>query len=130
MAKVAIPYPLRTYVEGKSEVEVAGTSVGQLLQCLAQLFPRLAPHLFSENGQIRKFILIYLNDEDIRYKGGLDAAVDADTTIKIIPAIAGGKGEIRREVSCHKLSVERFCAPDQLAMPKVMEQKYGRSDCL
>ena len=59
MAKVAIPYPLRTYAEGKSEVEVAGTSVGQLLQSLAQLFPRLAPHLFSENGQMRKFILIY-----------------------------------------------------------------------
>ena len=99
MAKIVIPYPLRAYVEGKAEVEIVGASVGQLLQRLAQLFPRIAPHLFSESGQIRKFILVYLNDEDIRYKGGLDAAVSDDNVIKIIPAIAGGKAEAIIEAS-------------------------------
>ncbi len=91
MIKIEIPYPLRTYVEGRSEVEVAGTSIGQILQQLSQQYPRLTPHLFSESGQLRRFILIYLNDEDIRYKGGMEASASDNDTIKIIPAIAGGK---------------------------------------
>lgn len=90
MVTIEIPYPLRTYVEGKSEVQLAGTSVGQLLRELTQQYPRLTPHIFSDSGQLRKFILVYLNDEDIRYKGGLEAEVYTDSTVKIIPALAGG----------------------------------------
>lgn len=90
MVTIEIPYPLRAYVEGKSEIEISGTSIGQLLQQLTQQYPRIAPHLFNDVGQLRKFILVYLNDEDIRYKGGLEAEVYTDSTVKIIPALAGG----------------------------------------
>ena len=90
MVTIEIPYPLRIYVEGKSEIQLTGTSIGQLLHELTQQYPRLAPHIFNESGQLRKFILVYLNDEDIRYKGGLEAEVYTDSTVKIIPALAGG----------------------------------------
>jgi molybdopterin converting factor small subunit len=88
---IEIPYPLRTYVEGQTEIKVSGSSVGQSLQQLIERYPRLAPHLFNESGQLRKFILVYLDDEDIRYKGGMEAEVYTNSTVKIIPAIAGGK---------------------------------------
>jgi len=91
MITIEIPYPLRTYVEGQAQVHLAGTSVGQLLHELTRQYPRITPHLFNESGQLRKFILVYLNDEDIRYVGGLEAAVYTDSTVKIIPALAGGK---------------------------------------
>lgn len=92
MPKIEIPYPLRAYVEGQLEFEATtpAQSVGELLQQLTNLYPRIKPHLLSDNGQLRKFILLYLNDEDIRYKGGLDAALHENTIVKIIPAIAGG----------------------------------------
>ncbi|HEY1350046.1 MAG TPA: MoaD/ThiS family protein [Ktedonobacteraceae bacterium] len=91
MVTIEIPYPLRAYVEGKAEVQFAAASVGQLLHELTQQYPRITPHIFNDTGQLRKFILIYLNDEDIRYKGGLEAEVYTDSTVKIIPALAGGK---------------------------------------
>lgn len=91
MITIEIPYPLRAYVEGQAEVHLTGTSVGQLLHELTQQYPGITPHLFNESGQLRKFILVYLNDEDIRYKGGLEAEVYTDSTVKIIPALAGGK---------------------------------------
>ncbi len=91
MIKIEIPYPLRAYVEGNAEVEVTGASVGQLLQQLIQQYPRIATHLFNDSGQLRKFILVYLDNEDIRYKGGMEAAVHNTNTLKIIPALAGGK---------------------------------------
>lgn len=90
MVTIEIPYPLRTYVDDNVEIQLAGTSIGQLLQELTQRYPRLAPHIFNDSGQLRKFILVYLNDEDIRYKGGLEAEVYTDSIVKIIPALAGG----------------------------------------
>jgi len=90
MVTIEIPYPLRTYVEGKSEIRLSGSSIGQVLQELTRQYPRLTPHIFNDSGQLRKFILVYLNDEDIRYKGGLEAAVYTESTVKIIPALAGG----------------------------------------
>ncbi len=93
MAIIEIPYPFRTYTEGKQKVEVAGSSVLQALQELIQRFPRIAPHLFDTYGRLRQFILIYLNDEDIRYLQGLETPVKDDGVLRIIPSLAGGTDE-------------------------------------
>ena len=90
MAKIEIPSPLRIYTQGNAEVEAAGSSVYQALQHLTQQFPRITPHLFNDNGQLRKFVLIFLNDADIRYIGGLETPVNEESKLKILPSMAGG----------------------------------------
>ncbi|MDH3975920.1 MAG: MoaD/ThiS family protein [Deltaproteobacteria bacterium] len=88
---VRIPTPLRKLTEGKSEVEANGGNVGEIIDNLESSYPGLKEKLCEENGSVRKFLNIYLNDEDIRFMDSLATEVREGDTLALIPAIAGGK---------------------------------------
>jgi molybdopterin converting factor small subunit len=87
--KVQVPTPMRQYTEGQTTVEVAGTTVKAALDDLSAKYPGIAGRLFN-NGQVRQFINLYLNDEDIRYLDNLATPVKDGDELAIIPAVAGG----------------------------------------
>jgi molybdopterin converting factor small subunit len=87
--RVHIPTPLRQHTQGQAVVEAEGTSVQALLDDLGRRFPGITGRLF-DRGQIRRFVNLYLNDEDIRYLDNLTTAVKPGDEVSIIPAVAGG----------------------------------------
>jgi len=89
MATIRIPTPLRPYSGGNSSVAVSGDNVGAALNDLTQQYPDLRQHLF-EGEQLRSFVNVYLNQEDVRYLEGAETAVSENDTLMIIPSIAGG----------------------------------------
>lgn len=88
--KVMIPTPLRPYTENKDSVEVEGQTIDEILSNLALKYPQLKRHLFSEDGRLRNFVNVYVNEEDIRYLDGGDTKIKEGDVVSIIPAIAGG----------------------------------------
>lgn len=86
---VRIPTILRTYTDGERSVEGSGATVGELIDNLETSHEGIRERLL-ENGEVRRFVNIYVNDEDIRFSGGLAAAVADGDTIVILPAVAGG----------------------------------------
>jgi molybdopterin converting factor small subunit len=89
--KIHIPTPLRSYTGGKETVEVAGATVAATLDRLATDFPELRKHLFTEEGKLRSFVNVYLNDDDVRYLPSKEeTAASSDDELTIIPSIAGG----------------------------------------
>ncbi len=90
--KVQIPAPMRQHTDGKSLVEATGDTVQAVLDDLGSKYPGLTGRLF-ENGQLRRFVNIYLNNEDIRYLDSLTTAVKDGDEMAIIPAVAGGEHE-------------------------------------
>jgi molybdopterin converting factor small subunit len=88
--KVLIPTPLRQYADKKDAVEVSATTVGEALSQLTQTHPDLKKHLYTESGQLRAFVNVYLNDEDIRYLAKDQTPVAPTDTLSIVPSIAGG----------------------------------------
>ena len=91
MARILIPTPLRQFAEKNDTVEVAGTTAGEALTALTVRFPDLKKHLFNDEGKLRSFVNVYLNDEDIRYTGKEATPVKDGDTLSIVPSIAGGK---------------------------------------
>jgi molybdopterin converting factor small subunit len=89
-ATIHIPTPLREYANGQTEVPVNATTVGQALAQLVDRYPQLRPHLYTDDGTLRNFVNVYLNDDAVRYIGGDDAAVRDGDTITIVPSVAGG----------------------------------------
>jgi sulfur-carrier protein len=87
--RVHIPTAMRQHAEGQAVVEVSGASVKEALDSLGAKFPSITGRLF-DNGQVRRFINIYLNDEDIRYLDSLTTAIKEGDELSIIPAVAGG----------------------------------------
>lgn len=92
MIKIHIPTPLRQYVGKQGTVEVQGGTVGQALSGLVSQHPDLRRHLYTDDGKLRAFVNVYLNDEDIRYLQKEDTAVKESDNISIVPSIAGGSG--------------------------------------
>ena len=90
MARILIPTPLRQFADKKDTVEVAGRTIGDVLETLTTHYPDLRKNLFNEEGKLRSFVNVYLNDEDIRYLGKEATHVNDDDTISIVPSIAGG----------------------------------------
>ena len=91
MAKVLIPTPLRQYAGKKDSVQVPGATIGEVLGALTTEFPELRKNLYNDEGKLRSFVNVYLNDEDIRYLSkDATAVADADT-VTIVPSIAGGR---------------------------------------
>lgn len=88
--KVSIPTPLRRYTEGASLIEVSGDSVALALESLTEQFPPLKQHLYNEEGRLRSFVNVYVNDDDIRYLQKTETAVKPGDIISIVPSIAGG----------------------------------------
>ena len=95
MAKVLIPTPLRQYADKKDAVELTGASVAEVLTALTTQFPDLRKQLFNDEGKLRSFVNVYLNDEDIRYLKKDATPVAAGDTLSIVPSIAGGLGDVR-----------------------------------
>jgi molybdopterin/thiamine biosynthesis adenylyltransferase/rhodanese-related sulfurtransferase/molybdopterin converting factor small subunit len=90
MAKILIPTPLRQFTEKHDSVELSGGTVGEVLTALTAKFPDLRKQLFSDEGKLRSFVNVYLNDEDIRYLKKDATPVAAGDTLSIVPSIAGG----------------------------------------
>jgi sulfur-carrier protein len=90
MSTVKIPPVLRASVGGAKEVEASGASVGDVLRSLAEQHPATESQLFSEEGDLNRYVNVYLNDEDVRVLDGLNTAVTESDTIVILPAMAGG----------------------------------------
>ena len=90
MSTVKIPPVLRASVGGAKEVEASGSDVGAVLRSLAEQHPATESQLFSEDGELNRYVNVYLNDEDVRVLDGLDTAVTEGDTIVILPAMAGG----------------------------------------
>ena len=88
--KILIPTPLRPYTDKKDSVEAEGATVGELLADLTKKHAGLKAHLYNEQGKLRSFVNVYLNDEDIRYLQKEQTPVSAGDTISIIPSVAGG----------------------------------------
>jgi sulfur-carrier protein len=90
MATIKIPPVLRPSVGGEKEVQAGGGTVGDVLHALAEQHPSTQSQLFSGDGQLNRYVNVYLNDEDVRVLDGLETSVgDADTLV-ILPAMAGG----------------------------------------
>ena len=87
---IEIPSAVKQYVNNQDEVEVEGSSVEEALDSLCTKFTERKPNLFDENGIVRKFINVYLNDDDIRYADGMNSAVKDGDSIQIVPSVAGG----------------------------------------
>ncbi len=90
MIKVRIPTPLRRLTGGQGEVDIEGDSVSALINTLETQYPGIKERLCDEEGAIRRFVNIYINEEDIRFHQGLDTPVKQGDEVSIIPAIAGG----------------------------------------
>lgn len=89
-ATVRIPTTLRPMAGGKSEVEVEGSTVGEVLKALDAAHPGFADRLLGEDGNLRKFVNVFVADDDVRFLDGLDTPVPEGETVAIIPAVAGG----------------------------------------
>lgn len=89
--KVKIPAQLRTLTGGQAEVMVEqAASVRDLLDKVGRLHPELNARLLDENGEIRRFVNIYVGDEDVRFLDGLNTSLDGQSQVSILPAVAGG----------------------------------------
>ncbi len=89
-AKIEIPSALQKFVNNQNAVEVEGETIKDAFGSLISQFGDLQTHLYDEQGRIRSFVNIYVNDEDIRYAKNLDTEVKAGDVIQIVPSIAGG----------------------------------------
>lgn len=90
MPSVKIPPVLRQHTADLDMVEVEGETVGAVLEALVAEYPETRPQLFSEDGELNRFVNVYLNDEDVRVLDGLATGVSATDTVMILPAMAGG----------------------------------------
>jgi MoaD family protein len=92
MPSVKIPPVLRKHTGDQTAVDVAGSNVGEVLNALVAEYPDTQDQLFSGEGELNRFVNVYLNDEDVRVLDGLETAVSDSDTVMILPAMAGGRG--------------------------------------
>jgi sulfur-carrier protein len=92
MATVKIPPVLRTQTGGEAEVAADGATVGEVLRALAAAHPGTESQLFSQDGDLNRYVNVYLNDEDVRVLDGLETPLTQGDTVVILPAMAGGVG--------------------------------------
>lgn len=91
MAKVRIPTPLRKYTGGRDEVTTSGGTLREVLENLETEHGGIRERICDAGGELRRFVNVFLNDEDVRYLSGLDTRVKEEDIISIVPAIAGGR---------------------------------------
>ena len=90
MTTLRIPTPLRAYTSGQSEVSVGGTKISEALNDLTSQFPAIKPHIFSEGGELRPFVNLFVGENNIKDLQGVDTAIKDGDKIMLIPSIAGG----------------------------------------
>jgi len=88
--KVRIPTQLRPLAGGAGEIEVEGATVGDALKALDSAHPGFAERLFDESGNLRRFVNVFMGEEDIRFLDGLSTSVPAGGVVSVVPAVAGG----------------------------------------
>ncbi len=93
-SQLRIPSPLRRFTNGNAIIEVNGVNIREVLDELFTQHPEIKNHLLNENGELRNFVNIFVNNEDTRHNGGLNASISKNSDIRIIPSIAGGSGEL------------------------------------
>jgi sulfur-carrier protein len=87
---VWIPQVLRTQTGGKKQLELAGSSVGELVQALTTEYPSLRGQLLTEDGDLNRFVNVFVNGQDVRYLDGLATPVAERDEVRLLPAMAGG----------------------------------------
>jgi molybdopterin synthase sulfur carrier subunit len=87
---VRIPTPLRRVTKGQDKVEMDGNTLGQIIESLETAFPGFKERLVDEDGEIRYFVNIYLNGEDVRFLQGMETSTKEGDELSIVPAVAGG----------------------------------------
>jgi len=87
---VRVPSQLRSLTTGEAQVSVEGSTVGEVLKALEAAHPGFADRLFDPDGSLRRFVNVFLADEDVRFLQGLDTPVADGQTLSIVPAVAGG----------------------------------------
>ncbi len=90
MATIRIPPVLRASVGGEKEIQADGDNVGEILRAVATDHPDTQSQLFAADGELNRYVNVYLNDEDVRVLDGLETTVGAADTLVILPAMAGG----------------------------------------
>jgi sulfur-carrier protein len=90
MSTVRLPAVLRAQANGEKAIDVDGATVGEIVKGVVERHPALASQLLTEDGDVHRFVNVYLNGQDVRYLGGLDTPVGARDEIRLLPAIAGG----------------------------------------
>jgi sulfur-carrier protein adenylyltransferase/sulfurtransferase len=113
MPKILIPTPLRQYVDKRDSVELSGGTVGEVLAALTSQYADLKRHLYNDEGRLRSFVNVYVNDEDIRYLSKDSTPVKDGDTISIVPSIAGGSAGVAT-------------APDRATLNKDEILRYSR----
>ena len=93
MSQIRVPTPLRPYTQGQRQLDVSAGTVGEALHELTVRFPSIGPHLFNEDGELRPYVNLFVNDEDVRTLQGEQTAVREGDTLMILPSIAGGVPE-------------------------------------
>ncbi len=118
MAKILIPTPLRQYAGKQDAVQLAGKTVGEVLQSLTSQYGELRRHLYNDEGKLRSFVNVYVNDEDIRYLSKEATPLKDGDTVSIVPSIAGGStGVAAPPVTLSKDEILRYSR--HLIMPEV-----------
>jgi len=88
--KVLIPTPLQKFTNNEASIEVSGGTIAELIDVLESNFPGIKARLCDENGQVRRFLNLYVNEEDIRFLDGTNTALKDGDEVSIVPAVAGG----------------------------------------
>ena len=118
MAKILIPTPLRQYAGKQDSVDLAGATVGDVLNSLTSQYAELRRHLYTDEGKLRSFVNVYVNDDDIRYLDKEATALKAGDTVSIVPSIAGGSAGIAAPpLTLSKEEILRYSR--HLIMPEV-----------
>ena len=89
-AKVRIPTVLRPAMGGQTTIAVEGSTIGEVLDQITSEYPAIKGQLVNEDGSLHRFLNVYVNDDDVRYLGGVNAPVANDDEITLLPAVAGG----------------------------------------
>lgn len=88
--RVLIPTPLRPYTDQQESLDLDGGTVGEVLAALSSRYGELRRHLYADDGRLRSFVNVYVNDEDVRFLGGLETELSDGDVVSILPAVAGG----------------------------------------
>ncbi len=123
MPKILIPTPLRPYTDKLDTVDASGATIGELLADLTQKHAGLKAHLYNEQGKLRSFVNVYVNDEDIRYLQKEQTPVSAADTVSIIPSVAGGAPASAEAAAGKPASAEAEALP-QLTNDEI--KRYSR----
>tara|TARA_B100001123_G_C14493763_1_gene703501 strand:- start:185 stop:460 length:276 start_codon:yes stop_codon:yes gene_type:complete len=87
---VRVPAPLRNLTKEQSKIEIDASTISELIDGLESLYPGMKDRLLDENGELRYFVNLYLNGEDVRFLNGVDTNVNSGDELSIVPAVAGG----------------------------------------